>query len=238
MRTIMGCLLLCAALPLPAGAQTITAPLPKRNYPDQLVPLFSAENRPPQILTQDPGGRMTENSWVLAPAPAPEEIKVHDVVLVLVDERAVQQQNRQFQRQKQGTYALQLADWFRIDSQGNLANAAANEPAAEVNYQNRLQARGNQNVLESLTYRIAATVTSIRPNGNVIIGARKSIITNRDAWVYHLTGELNPKHIDAKDTIKSEYVVNLQIVKRSSGKVYDSTKRGWMLRLLDTASPF
>ena len=81
-------------------------------------------------------------------------------------------------------------------------------------------------------------MTSIRPNGNLIIGARKSIVSDRDAWVYHMTGELNPKHIDAKDTIKSEYIVNLQIIKRSTGKVRDSTSRGWMLRFLDFASPF
>ena len=43
---------------------------------------------------------------------------------------------------------MALADWIRIGSDGNLKNAAANEPAVEVEYENRLQARGNQNVLE------------------------------------------------------------------------------------------
>ncbi len=238
MRWIIGCLLVYGAFPLTAAAQSTPLAMLKRPYENEPVPLFGIENRPPQILTRDHGKKLVDSSWVLSPAPVPEEIKIHDVVLVLVDERAVQQQQRQFQRQKQGIYAVELADWIGLDKKGNLVNAATNQPAVEVEYENRLQARGNQNVSESLTYRIAASVTSIRPNGNLIIGARKSIITNHDAWVYHMTGELDPKHIDGKDTIKSEYIVNLQINKRSTGKVRDSVKRGWMIRFLDFASPF
>lgn len=232
MRGIMACTLLCMALPSAAAQER-----PQLQLQTERIPLFF-DNKPPRVLTQRDAYSMTDSSWILAPAPALEEIKVHDLVLVLVDERAVQLQQRQFQRQKQGVYNIELADWIRIDSKKRLANAAANAPTIDVNFENRLQTRGNQNVTESLTYRIAASVTSIRPNGNLIIGARKSIITNRDAWVYQLTGEINPKHIDAKDTVKSEYIANLQVIKHSTGKVRDSVKRGWMTRFLDYASPF
>ncbi len=233
MRAIIVGALGCLAMAGTAAAQE----RPQLQLRHRQVPVFAQRKEPP-ILTYSTERRMTDTSWILAPAPALEEIKVHDLVMVLVDERAVQLQQRQFQRQKQGVYNLQLADWIRIDSEGRLANAAANQPTVDVNYENRLQSRGNQNVTESLTYRIAASVTSIRPNGNLIIGARKSIITNRDAWVYHMTGEINPKHIDARDTVKSENIANLQIIKKSTGKVRDSVKRGWMLRILDFASPF
>jgi len=243
MKWIIGCLLGGVICPQIAAAQVFPAPSTiqaMRNKQAQapLPPLFRNEPQRLPMITHRRGEPIEQVSWILAPAEIPEEIKIHDIVLVLVDERAVQRQNRQFQRQKQGVYNITLADWIRINSDGNLDNAAENEPTIDVNYENRLQARGNQNVLESLTYRIAASVTSIRPNGNLIIGARKSIVTNRDAWVYHLTGEINPKHIDARDTVKSEYIYNLNIIKRSTGKVRDSVKRGWMTRVLDHVSPF
>ena len=235
MREIIISALLCMALAGTAAAQV----RPKLQLRNNRNPLVFDDHKPNALMLRNPADyKMTDTSWILAPAPALEEIKVHDLVMVLVDERAVQLQQRQFQRQKQGVYNIELADWIRIDSEKRLANAAANTPTIDVNYENRLQSRGNQNVTESLTYRIAAGVTSIRPNGNLIIGARKSIITNRDAWVYHMTGEINPKHIDARDTVRSENIANLQIIKRSTGKVRDSVKRGWIIRFLDFASPF
>lgn len=233
MRWIIFCAVIyCTVASNAEGQESFQMPI--RRAPDN----SRTNSNGPNYLTRAPTQKMTDVSWILAPAPAPEEIRVHDVILVLVDERAEQQQRRQFQRQRQGTYNVALEDFIRLDPRGRLTNAAANEPTVGVSYERREQNRGNQRVSESLTYRIAASVTSIRPNGNLYIGARKSIVTNRDAWVYHMTGELNPKHIDAKGTIKSENIANLQIIKTSTGKVRDSAKRGWLTRILDFTSPF
>lgn len=234
LKLVVFSVLLCGTFTTRAEAQQMM-PLPlKRPAPTENY-LY---RKPPRAGNQLNGASMTQVSWILSPTPAPEEIKVHDIIMVLVDERSVQQQRRQFQRQRQGSYNVELGEFIRIDEAGNLANAAANQPTVELDYERREQNRGNQNVLESLTYRIAASVTSIRPNGNLIIGARKSIVTNRDAWVYQMTGEVNPKHIDANDTVKSEAIVNLNIIKNSTGKIRDSVKRGWMTRVLDIVSPF
>src|SRR5690606_20274914 len=115
----------------------------------------------------------------------------------------------------------------------NLANAALNQPTIDANLQSRLNSTGQSTEQEGIRYRIAATVVDILPNGNLVLEARKSIRTNRDVWEYSLTGMLRFEDVDANNTASSEDIANLNIVKRMHGKVYDSTKRPWGIRLYD-----
>ena len=91
---------------------------------------------------------------------------------------------------------------------------------------------------EGIRYRIAATVVDVLPNGNIILEARKSIRSNKDIWEYSLTGTLRPQDIQQDNTALSENIANLAIVKKSRGKVNDSTQRPWGILLYDALSPF
>ncbi len=190
------------------------------------------------MIGPGPGPRMRDYSWIYIDAPAPREIKVHDIITILVDEKSEVTVNSRFNRQRTSTLKAELKEFIRIGKTGNLATAASNQPTIDANLQGRLQSTGGMTDQEGIRYRIAATVVDVRPNGNLVLEARKSIRTNRDVWEYSLTGEIRSEDISRNNTALSENIATLIIDKKSKGKVFASTKRPWGTFLYDVFFPF
>jgi len=177
-------------------------------------------------------------AWSYVDSPKPQEIKVHDIITVTVKEAAETNAKSTYNRQRNGQYTAQLAQFIRINSQGNLDNAAQNSPEIDGELQSRLQSTGQVTESESMKYRIAATVVDILPNGVLVLEAHKSIVDNKDLWEYTLTGKVDPKKVSPDGSVLSENVADLSIAKHQYGKLHDSTKRAWFIQLYDWIGPF
>ncbi|WP_417392341.1 flagellar basal body L-ring protein FlgH [Gimesia sp.] len=177
-------------------------------------------------------------SLIYVPAPEPIVVKIHDIITIMVDEKSSVTVDSRFNRNRTETLKAELKEFMRIDAAGNLAPAALNSPKIDTQLQGRLQSTGQLADREGIQYRIAAIVVDIRPNGNLILEARKSIRTNHDVWEYRLTGEIRSKDVNRDNTALSENIANLDIVKHQRGKVYQSTKRPWGVVLYDWFFPF
>ena len=192
-------------------------------------PAFNDFNRPRFVH---------EYSFIAIDAPKPRELKLHDIITIVVSERSQVTVNSIFNRQRNATLKAELKEFIRLDDDLRLTNAAQNQPTIDANLNGRIQSQGQINEAEGVTYRIAATIVDILPNGNLILEARKSIRTNRDAWDYTLAGELRSEDVNRDNTAFSEDIANLQIVKKQRGKVYDSTKVPWGTRIFEIVFPF
>ena len=103
---------------------------------------------------------------------------------------------------------------------------------------NKLRAEGNLETTDSLKFRIACSVVDIRPNGNIVLEGHSTVKNNEEVWDYALTGEIRPDSILPNNTVLSENVADMKIVKRETGHVRDSYRRGWALEWLDKWQPF
>jgi flagellar L-ring protein precursor FlgH len=177
-------------------------------------------------------------SWIHIDRPRPRKVGVHDIVTVIVDEKSEVLQNSRFNRQRNGVFKAELKDFIRLSDSFTLENAAANSPAIDAQLRSQLQSFAQGMSQEGMKYRIAATVVDVLPNGTLVLEARKSIRTNSELWEYSLTGRIRTQDIGANNTITSENVAELRIVKREHGKIYDGTKRGIFLTLYDWLLPF
>lgn len=191
--------------------------------------LYTVSPKPPLLR---------DYSLIYVPSPEPIVVKVHDIITIMVDEKSSVTIDSRFNRNRTETLKAELKEFMRIDNAGNLAPAALNSPKIDTQLQGRLQSKGQVADREGIQYRIAATVVDIRPNGNLILEARKSIRSNRDVWEYRLTGEIRSKDVNRDNTALSENIANLDIVKHQRGKVYQSTKRPWGVVLYDWFFPF
>jgi flagellar L-ring protein precursor FlgH len=170
--------------------------------------------------------------------PAPREIMLHDIITILVDEKAELLVQNRYNRQRNLTFNAQLKEFLRIDDDGNLAPAATDGPAINANLRSRLQSDGTTTDREGIRYRIAATVVGVLPNGNIVLEARKTIRSTDGAWEYTLTGTIASRDVKNDYTALSENVANLQIEKTQSGKTADAAQRPWGMWLYDKLSPF
>jgi flagellar L-ring protein precursor FlgH len=178
-------------------------------------------------------------SWIYVdPLPPPTPIKVHDILTIEVDEKAEVIVNSRFNRQRNGTFKMELKEFVKLAEGPKLLNAAENSPTIDSNLQNRLQTIGQLTDSEGITYKIAATVVDVLPNGTIVLEARKSIRTNQDFFEYRLTGKVDKGKIKPDRTTRSEDIADLKIERVQRGKVFDSTKTNWGTRILDIINPF
>jgi len=199
-------------------------PAPIDNRPDFFAP------QPPLLIR--------DFAWSYVDTPKPHEIKVHDIITVTVKENATTNAKSVYNRQRNGQYTAQLAQFIRVNSQGNLDNAAQNSPEIDGELQSQLQSTGQVTESETITYRIAATVVDVLPNGVLVLEARKSILDNKDLWEYTLTGKIRPQDITPDNSAMSERIADLSISKVQHGKLHDSTQRAWFIHLYDLIGPF
>lgn len=194
----------------------------------------------PPLIDLRNAGTIEDYSFVAIPTPPPPpEIKVHDILTIEVDEKAEVIVNSRFNRQRNGAYQLTLSEFIRLRTNDlRLERTNKTEPGIEGELQNRLQTIGTSTDQEGITYKIAATVVDVLPNGSIVLEARKSIRTNQDFFEYRLTGRIDQLKITAARTARTEDIAELQIERRQRGKVFDSTKVNWMTGLMDRYFPF
>jgi flagellar L-ring protein precursor FlgH len=187
-----------------------------------------------------PPPSMRDYSWIHIDAPPPPSlIRVHDILTIEVDEKAEVIVNSRFSRQRNGAYQLSLQEFVRLRTNGpTVENSASTEPTIQGNLQNRLQTTGQLTDLEGITYKIAATVVDVLPNGTIVLEARKSIRTNQDLFEYRLTGRVDKGKIKPDRTARTEDIAELKIERIQKGKVFDSTKTAWGTRMMDLLFPF
>ena len=102
---------------------------PMANYPE---PYFRPHRR----------RSVRDYSWIYIDAPELREVKVHDILTIIVDEKSEVTMNSRFNRQRNGTLKAELKEFIRFSQAGNLANAAANSPTIDTNLQSRLNSNG------------------------------------------------------------------------------------------------
>ncbi|MFT4559665.1 MAG: flagellar L-ring protein precursor FlgH [Planctomycetaceae bacterium] len=190
------------------------------------------------VMLGTPRKRIRDYSLIYIEPPVPPEIKLHDIVTIIVDEKSEVIMNSKFNRQRNSKLKAELKEFVRFGPTGNLVPAALNGPTIDAQLQGTLNSTGQLTDQEGIKYRIAATVVDVLPNGILLLEAKKKIQTQDDVSEYTLTGELRASDVAPDNTASSENIASLNIVKNQGGRVYDSTKRNWGYRLYDLLSPF
>ena len=182
---------------------------------------------------------LTSCSWTYQPQDEPKTVKIHDLITIVVDQKSAMISDGKIDRKKQGYGDLKLEDWIKFYS-GSLGrdNQVHGEPHVRGTVDNKLRAEGNLETTDSLKFRIACSVVDIRPNGNIVLEGHSTVKNNEEVWDYALTGETRPDSILPNNTVLSENIADMKIVKRETGHVRDSYRRGWALEWLDKWQPF
>jgi flagellar L-ring protein precursor FlgH len=186
---------------------------------------------PPPAEEQQPGQLTLENSSFiyrkLPPEAEQRELQLHDLVVVLVDYRSSMLSEGDAEARRTTNLNAVLADWLAFDgkdifpapqSRGNLrVNGSLNS---------QFRAESEMELEDALTFRIAAEVVDIRPNGNLVLEARREIRINEEVWQQSLTGVVRRQSIGPDRTVSSDEVHELRIEKRERGFINDSYSRG------------
>ncbi len=183
---------------------------------------------------------LVNSSWTYQPPIPPREIKLHDLITVVVDEKSQVISEGSVDRKKKADGTLTLKDWIVLKGVKQVVPAPMRngDPTMAGKVDNKYRADSELETREAMKFRMAAEVVDIRPNGILVLEGRQMLRANEEVWEISLSGTARPEDILPNNTVLSENLADKRIFKREKGHVVDGYQRGWLLKWLDHYQPF
>jgi|688.fasta_scaffold01849_5 flagellar L-ring protein precursor FlgH len=179
-------------------------------------------------------------SWTYVPPTPSRVLKKHDIISIRVDELARSLALGTASSRKNGVYDAVLQNWVTLNglTDAQPTPQSLGDPRITGQTNQTLRANSDMETRELLTFNIAAEVIDIKPNGVVMLEARKSISLNDNTFETTLTGLCRSDDIGPDNVVLSRDLLDLNISKQDRGHVRDGYKRGWFTRWLAELNPF
>lgn len=185
--------------------------------------------------------RLDDVSYYAVPIPEPKIIRKHDLITIIVREESESSSEGRSRLTRESKLAAAIEDFVKL----RLGNAEIEgggigpvAPKIDLSGSREFIGRGTADRSDSFTARITAEVLDVKPNGTLVLQARKRIRTDEEEQVFILSGTCRAEDISADNTILSTALHDQEVTKTHKGTVRSATRRGWGGKLLDVISPF
>ncbi|HLL91075.1 MAG TPA: flagellar basal body L-ring protein FlgH, partial [Tepidisphaeraceae bacterium] len=184
---------------------------------------------------------LAATSFYAVPEPQPRTLKKHDLITIIVREQSAFSSDGSLDAKREASLEAKLEEFVSL----NWRNFAlyggaqgANPPGVKMSGSREAKNEGTVDRSDSFNARIGAEVVDVKPNGTVVVQARKRIKTDDEEQTIILSGTCRAQDITADNSILSTQLHDLDVTKTHTGAVRDATKRGWLHKLLDAGNPF
>lgn len=180
-------------------------------------------------------------SMYLVAPPEPRVFKIHDIVYVIINENsnASSQQLLETTKESKANDSLNsLIDPLALLELRLRGGDISGLDLLDLNAKHEFSGDGRYDRNDRLNANIAAEVIDVKPNGNIVLQAKKSI--GMDGEIKHLvmSGLARQEDITAENTLLSSQIADLRIDVQHEGELRKSTKKGFITRALDTLFAF
>ncbi|WP_291824964.1 flagellar basal body L-ring protein FlgH [Bosea sp. (in: a-proteobacteria)] len=119
-------------------------------------------------------------------------------------------------------------------------NGASGDASASANASSDTSSRGRglTDRSEEVEMSVAAVVTEILPNGNLVINGSQEVRVNYDMRVLNVTGIVRPRDITGNNVVSYEKIAEARISYGGRGRGMEVQQPAWGQQLVDKVTPF
>jgi flagellar L-ring protein precursor FlgH len=219
----------CSSIFLPAGSATVGGAM------KAIAP------QPATMATSADAGqaRLTDLSFFAVLDPEPKVMRKHDLVTIIVREESEFSSEGTTDLKKNADLNAKIDQFIQFSLDNfELKNSMGTPAEIKMNGSRNFKGEATVDRIDSLTARITAEVVDVKPNGTLVLQARKRIKTDEEVQQFVMTGICRAEDILPDNTLLSTQLYDLELNKSHKGAVRDTTKRGWVPKLLDAINPF
>lgn len=171
--------------------------------------------------------------------PEPRTFTVHDLVTIVVRESTENDTKATLETEKEtkiegGVDAfpkVQLTDL--LQGQLGASNFSKGKPEVGIEFNKEFTGDGNFKRRDTFTTRLTAKIIDIKPNGLLVLEARKHVQTDKETLTLVMTGTCRSEDVAADNSVLSTNLSDLRLVKQHEGEVKDATKKGVVTKVLE-----
>jgi flagellar L-ring protein precursor FlgH len=140
-------------------------------------------------------------------------------------------------RSRDASHGFGLDIGHAIDWRG-FASAASAKADSSVKSNTAQDGKGAIARSENIDLRIAAVVTDVLPNGNLLIQGSQELRVNYELRVLTFTGVVNTADIKADNTISHERIAEARMSYGGRGRIMEVQQPAWGHQVIDLLLPF
>ncbi len=169
--------------------------------------------------------------------PAPRFFKVHDLVSIVVRESAENTSDASLETEKESNIDAAVEAFIDLkallEARVRPTALAGGAPTVDVSLNRDFEGDGAYERKDTMTMRIQAEVIDIKPNGNLVLEARKYLRSDKESVSIVLSGVCRAFDVNANNEVLSTHMHDLRVVKEHEGEIRKATKKGLITQFLD-----
>lgn len=162
--------------------------------------------------------------------------QVGDLLTVLVDITDNADFENNTTAARTGSETMGIPNLFGLKQQ--LVQAATGASSLSTNSANSNGGTGKIKRNESVTLRLAGTITQVLANGNFVIIARQEVRVNSELRILQVSGIVRPQDITGDNTITHDRMAEARISYGGKGQLTDLQTPRYGQQLMDVLLPF
>lgn len=188
----------------------------------------------------DPLATLRATSMMCIEAPRPKVFAIHDKVTIIIDETSKQSSKQTLDSKKNYDLTNTLAQFPGLAAflDQELRNGILDPIKVDLHSKNAFKGEGTYDRSDRFTAKITATVIDVRPNGSLVLEARKTKVTDEESQTIVLSGECRQEDVTTSNTVLSSQIADLTLVTKNEGQVKDSSTKGFIPRVLEAIFNF
>ena len=164
--------------------------------------------------------------------------QVGDILTVKVHINDTAQFENETQRSRSTTEDSAITNFIGANTITNPAKAVLPGALLTTNGQSSTDGKGTVNRQESLLTNMAAVVTQMLPNGNLVIEGKQEIRVNFEIRELVVAGIVRPEDIQSDNTIDSSKIAQARIAYGGRGQLTDVQQPRYGQQVMDVLLPF
>ena len=180
-------------------------------------------------------------SMYLVDPPEPREFKVHDIIYIIINENSIARSQQSLETTKVNQARNRLngiidpIKLLELRLEGSSVNSLN---LLDMQVQNQYTGDGEYDRNDQIIARIAAEVIDVKPNGNIVLQAQKTVQTDDETKSIVLSGVARQADITLENTLLSSQIADMRLDMQHEGDLPKSARKGLITRALETLFAF
>jgi len=217
----------------PPQGPPATAPVARTPGADPFAPRGAAARGPENRLA--PG--IAAASFAAVVPPEPRAFALNDLITIIVRESTQTDFESSLETEKESEFDGEISDYrtFRIIDDVEALAHYYNNRGYELIHEAREAGRpvGEYSRRESMSTQLTARIIDIKPNGTLVLEARKYIQADDETLQLVVTGTARPEDITADNAVLSSQLYDLHISKQHDGELKKTARKGILTKVFE-----